>query len=162
MSGALKQLEYGRWTLSIDPAATKAAYAKVISGGPEECGCEPCLNFAAQRHEIYSPAVIALFESLGIQSNREVEVYHMARLESGKHLYGGWFHFVGTIVSGAEAAKQISENTWRRDLEIESEDFSLGFISRVELVREPFKGLQLVQLEFTSHVPWILAAKEPK
>jgi len=162
MSDALKSLEYGRWKISSDATATGIAYAKLTAGSPEECGCEPCCNFAAQRNKTYSTATLALFESLGIASNREAEIYHMARLESGKHLYGGWFHFVGSIIFGADAAKQVSENIWQPDLESESDNFSLGFTSRVHLIREPFNGLQLVQLEFTAQIPWILEAKEPK
>jgi len=162
MSDAVKSLEYGRWKLSSDAAATRTAYAKITAGSPEECGCEPCRNFAAQRNTIYSPAARALFEALGIRSDREAEIYHMSRVESGRHLYGGWFHFVGFIVSGADAAKLVSENVWRPDLESESENFGLGFTARVHLVREPFKGSPLVQLEFNAHVPWILEAKEPQ
>ncbi len=162
MSDVLKSLEYGRWKISSDATATRTAYARLTAGSPEECGCEPCRNFAAQRNKTYSTATLALFESLGIASNREAEIYHMARLESGKHLYGGWFHFVGSIIFGADAAKQVSENVWQPDLESESDNFSLGFTSLVHLIREPFNGLQLVQLEFTAQIPWILEAKEPK
>ena len=86
----------------------------------------------------------------------------MARLESGRHLYGGWFHFVGSIVSGADAAEKVAENIWRPNLEESSEYFSLGFSSRLELVREPFAGLPLVQLEFTAKAPWVLATAEPR
>src|SRR6267142_1334924 len=85
----------------------------------------------------------------------------MARLASGKHLYGGWFHFVGSILSGADAAKQVAENLWQPDLERISENFNLGFSSRVELARKPFVGLRLVQLEFTAEVPWVLTTPEP-
>ena len=162
MTNSLRSIEYGRWVIGSDPDATRIAYAELTRGSPEECGCDPCLNFAAQRNKIYSPRALALFEFLAIQPDREAEIYHMARLESGKHLYGGWFHFVGSIISGADAAKQISENVWRPDLDIESENFSLGFTSRIELIPKSLKGLQLVQLEFTARIPWILAAKEPK
>jgi len=162
MTGFWRSIEYGRWVINSDADATKNAYAQLTAGSPEECGCEPCLNFAEQRNKIYSAAVLALFASLGIQSNREAEIYHMARLENGQHLYGGWFHLVGSIISGADAAKQIAQNAWQPDLESESENFSLGFTSRLELVRKPFKGLQLVQVEFAAQIPWILTAKEPE
>jgi len=85
----------------------------------------------------------------------------MARVESGTHLYGGWFHFVGAIVSGADAAKQVGERTWQLDLEETTDDLRLGFSSRVALVREPFSGPPLVQLEFIASVPWVLASAEP-
>jgi hypothetical protein len=120
------------------------------------------LNFAAQRSEVYPGPVQGLFQGLGISQNREAEIYHLARLEPGKHLYGGWFHFVGSIVSGADAAKQISENVWQPDLEEATESFSLGFSSRLELVRKAFNGLPLVQLEFNAKVPWVLPAAEPQ
>lgn len=157
----MESIRFARWELICDPESTRKAHAALSIGGPEECGCEPCLNFAAARSEIYGPDVLALLEKLGISPNREVEIYHMARLESGRHLYGGWFHFVGSISSGADAAKQVAENVWQPDLEGTSEYFSLGFSSRLALVREPFAGLPLVQLEFTAKVPWVLAATEP-
>jgi hypothetical protein len=106
--------------------------------------------------------VLALLEKLGISSNREAEIYHMARLKSGRHLYGGWFHFVGSVISGADAAKQVAENIWQPDLAEASEYFSLGFSSRLGLVRESFRGTPLVQLEFTAEVPWVLAMPEPE
>ena len=85
----------------------------------------------------------------------------MARRESGKHFYGGWFHFVGSILSGADAARRIAENMWKPDLGAQSEFFSLGFSTRALLVREPFKGSPLVQLEFTVKIPWVIGAQEP-
>jgi hypothetical protein len=157
----MESIHLGRWQLGCDRESTRKAYAAVSMGGPEECGCEPCLNFAAARDQIYEPEVRALLEKLGVSPNREVEIYHMARLESVRHLYGGWFHFVGSIISGADAAEKIAENMWRPNLEEISEYFSLGFSSRLELVREPFAGLPLVQLEFTAKVPWVLATAEP-
>jgi hypothetical protein len=157
----MESIRFGRWELICDPDLTRKSYAAVTVGGPEGCGCEPCFNFAAARQEIYKPEVLELFEKLGISPDREVEIYHMARLSPGRHLYGGWFHFVGSIVTGADAAKQIAENTWQPALEKTSDSFSLGFSSRLELVREQFKNLPLVQLEFTAEVPWILDKAEP-
>jgi hypothetical protein len=157
----MESVRFGGWQLSCDPESTRKAYAAVQTGGPEECGCKPCLNFIAARYQIYDPDVLALLGRLGISPNREVEIYHMARLESGRHLYGGWFHFVGSIVSGDDAAEKVSENIWRPNLEENGEYFSLGFSSKRELVREPFAGLPLVQLEFIAKVPWVLPTGEP-
>lgn len=158
----MELIRFARWELSCDPESTRKAYAAVSIGGPEECGCQPCLNFAAARDQIYRPEVLALLEKLGVPPNREAEIYHMARLKSGRHLYGGWFHFVGSIISGADAAKQVAENIWQPDLAEASEYFSLGFSSRLGLVRESFRGIPLVQLEFTAQVPWVLAIGEPE
>jgi hypothetical protein len=37
-----------------------------------------------------------------------------------------------------------------------------GFSSYLALVREVFAGLPLVQLEFETRVPWVLAEPEPE
>ncbi len=52
-------------------------------------------------------------------------------------------------------------NVCKPDLEKTNEYFSLGFSSRLELVRKSFVGLPLVQLEFMAEVPWVLATPEP-
>jgi hypothetical protein len=153
----MKEIDFGRWKLICDPESTA-----VSQGSPEKCGCEPCLNFAAARDQTYGPNVRALFANPGISFNREAEIYHMARLESGRHLYAGRFHFVGTIISGADAAKQIGERNWQPDLERTTDDFNLGFSSRVALIRKPFAGLPIVQLEFSAKVPWVLACPAPQ
>jgi len=158
----VKYIRFGRWELEADPEATRKAYANVPKSGPEECPCEPCKNFIAARERVYPAEVLALFEKLGIPFGREAEVYHMARMESGKHFYGGWFHFVGSILSGADAAQQVAENVWRPDLEKVTEDFSLGFRSRAELLRKPFEGKPIVQVEFTANVTWVISGPEPK
>jgi hypothetical protein len=158
----LTSIQCGRWLVSCDVEATRRAYTAVAQGSAEECGCNTCQNFAVQRARVYPATTLALFDSLGIQPDREAEVSHFARLESGLHFYGGWFHFMGSIVSGADAAKQISENRWQSDLENETEDFSLGFTSMTHLVRKPFEGFPLVQLEFNANIPWVLQTEEPR
>ncbi len=156
----MQSIRYGRWEIECNLEATRKAYASVSRSGPEECGCALCRNFAAARAQVYPAGVLRLFEALGISPNREIEIYHMSCLAPGQHLYGGWFHFVGSILSGADAWKQVAEHVWQPDLEDLSENFSLGFSSRVALVRPPFAGLPLVQLEFTAKVRWVLASPE--
>jgi hypothetical protein len=114
LADAMREINFARWKVQADPESTRAACAAIANGAPETCGCEPCKNFAAQRSEAYPPQALDLFNSLGIVSNREAEVYHLARLESGNHLYGGWFHFVGAILEGGNAQRQVSENVGSR------------------------------------------------
>jgi hypothetical protein len=157
----MKTFHFGRWEIESDTEATRRAYRDVHKGNPEECGCEPCLNFIAARKQIYSGEISSMFDDLGIFSDREAEIYHMCRLPSGFHYYGGWFHFVGRILSGADAAKQIRENVWQPDLHTSTDHFKFGFSSRVQQVKPAFAGLPLVQFEFSAEVPWLLDAKEP-
>ena len=155
-------ITFARWEIESDSTLTREIYKKLRSGAPETCGCAPCRNFVEARSRIYSADVIKLFNSLGISYDREVEVYHTHRLGPGSHHYGGWFHFVGRIVSGSDAARQIAANAWGFDLEKVSSDFELGFTDRIGLLKEPFKGYPVVQLEFQAAVPWLLAEAEPE
>jgi hypothetical protein len=69
---------------------------------------------------------------------------------------------VGSIVSGNGLPSFLRNLFDGVNLEETSELFSLGFTSRLALVREPFVGLPLIQLEFAAKVPWVLAEKEPR
>src|SRR4030042_5467212 len=88
---------FGQWQYECDREATKAAYALVRHGGAAECNCNGCRNFVAARDSIFPVAFINFLESLGIDPLKESEAYHVARLAPGRHDYGGWFHFVGSL-----------------------------------------------------------------
>ncbi len=88
------------WVLDADPDATQAAYVRARTGGSEECGCDTCRNFIAARTHVYPAEVVALFSQLGVDPTKEGEAYWTHRSADGLHHYGGWFHFVGSIVSG--------------------------------------------------------------
>ena len=82
----------------------------------------------------------------------------------GHYLYGGWFHFVGTIVSGDEAWQPFGDG--ERDarmavFEPVAEDLSVGIHADAVMVREPFAGLPIVQLEIEMVLPWVIEDAEP-
>jgi hypothetical protein len=155
-------VKFGRWELECDPIINRGLFTQVSLGAPGACGCAHCRNFAAARNQVYPADVKRLFELLGISMDREAEVYHTHRIAPGRHHYGGWFHFVGMIVSGSDAAKQIGTTAaWSFDLEEISPGFKLGFTRRIGLLKAPFKGHPIVQLEFDAEVPWVLAEPEP-
>ena len=153
----LEKVNFGRWRLISDREATQRAYNSIQIGGPEACGCSPCRNFAAVRGQVYPVEVLSLFEDLGIDLRREAEIYHMGRLESGLHLYGGWFHCIGRI-------EQEGEEVGRFDLEAGPGSFKLYFHDKPNLVPAPLLvlGLPLLQLEFNAEVSWVLEETEPE
>jgi hypothetical protein len=118
------RIEFAGWTMDCDVGATRLAYAEMSIGGPEECKCLHCRNFAAARSQLYPPALLTLFEQLGIDPTRETEVYYLAPdgsdadgpPETRMHLYGGWFHAIGNVV------------TDREEYEVLSPDFQLTII----------------------------------
>lgn len=104
-----------------------------------------------------------LFETLGTDYQKAAEVSQTHRSESGLHHYGGWFHCVGEIKSGADAWQQVGKdpNSFSGHLEPVTDRFSIGFTSRLALVHQPFQGKPLVQLEFATQVPWVISDAEP-
>lgn len=159
---AVESVVIDRWRLRIDLEATRAAYRAMTLPGPESCGCLPCQNFVAARDRAYPAPARQLFERLGIDWHKEAEVCHITRLGPGVHLYNGWFHFVGAIDAGREAWRFLHAKVAAPDFIALTGAFMVGLTSRQHLSHPPFRGQQLVQLEFTAEVPWVIDGPEPE
>jgi hypothetical protein len=143
-------LELPGWRIECDRSATVTAYERVPINGPETCGCDPCRNWAATRDRLLPDEFRALLDRLGIPFDREAEVYHNARLESGLHSYGAWYHFVGRILFGErEASPRVAFGT-----------FAVSFQSRPALLAKEFAGRAIVQMNLDAEVPWLSAVPE--
>jgi hypothetical protein len=153
----MNEFAFGRWRITCDPNRTCRAYDAMPAGGPAGCSCCYCQNLLVAREHTYPAEALALFHRLGIDPHKEIETCNHGRLESGLHLYGGFFHFVGAIAAGADAIQPNGAV----ELEPMTEAFSLGFTSHVSLVQPPFAGMPLIQLEFLAQVPWVLEEPEP-
>ena len=128
-----------------DRAMTQKAYADITADGAVECGCSYCRNFIAQRASIYPASFLALLDQLGIDPTKEGEVYECGPSENGTRLYGGWFFLTGQMIEKGEGqAQQDGVCYWidgGRTLPSPNGEF----------------GLDLLALNFTIRVPWILA-----
>jgi hypothetical protein len=144
------QIDLPGWRIEFDRAATVAAYEKLLVGGPESCGCDHCRNWANSRSKVYPADFAKMLNQLGIPLDRECEVYHNGK-ESDLHLYAGWYHFVGRVVSGE---RECSAN-------VSFVPFSVFFHSKPALLPDAFAGQPVVQLEFEAGVPWLSEILEP-
>ena len=154
----MKELRFERWRLQCQPEATRRTLAGCV-GSPEPCDCKACRNFAAARHLIYPPTALQLFAHLGINATCESEIYSWAPDPAGRHIDGGWFHFIGTLLDGPDAMVTVTETMRRRDLLPVAERFKLGFTTHLGLVPPCFGDAPTVQLEFEATVPWVLATR---
>jgi hypothetical protein len=152
----METVQVKNWQLEVDPAATERAQALREAGGPESCGCLHCRNFATARNVAYPAEFVQLLGRLGVPPDRESEIYHCGEVEPGLHFYGGWFHFVGRIVSGPDA---LSGGPPACAIELEkiSDRFSFGFTNKLGLVPTSFPAGTVGQLEFSAKVPWVLS-----
>ena len=76
-------------------------------------------------------------------------------------MIGGWFHFVGSIVAGEDVVTWV-ENSGTYQFEKLPSGCEFGFSAKLALVPKEFAGRSVVQLEFMTRVPWVLAEAEPE
>ena len=158
MTGAVR---LGRWKLRAFADLTRSLFAKVERGGAEECGCDACENFIAVRDRTYPREFLQALAGLGIDPRKDAEVVHYVRLPNGLHSYGGWFHAVAEIEEGADAWVGLPAGGHTLQLEPLSKGFAFGVSGRVALVHAAFAGRPLVQVEFATEAPWVVAKAEP-
>lgn len=135
-------------------------YGSIEKGGPEECGCLTCRNYAAARAQALPQRVLELLTQLGIDPKLAGEVYCYGRSRRGLYGYGGWYHFVGRIEAGDDAWKKAG----KPEDEYHTADYvkvgnvtEIGFSSRYAPPLGEFAGQELVQIPFETEIPWVLA-----
>jgi hypothetical protein len=153
----MEVLKLKSWDIRYDYEATLAAYAQIERGGTQLCSCCHCRNFLQVREEVYPKEFRDLLHSLGVDYLKEAEVYHIARLSPGLHLYHGLFYFVGTN-SRIGHNSEDSANPPASEIE----DFKWSFMGTGALAQDVFKGLPLVEVMFEARVPWVLQEEEPE
>ena len=141
----MRKVECGEWRLEVDVDATRAAYTSIARGDPESCGCIYCRNFTSARERAYPEEVRRFYSQFGISVDREAETYEAGRVEEGRHRYGGWHHFIGRIIQGADAGLEIAPG------------FSVSFQESKSCAEPAFHDVPaVVQIEFFTVLPWVL------
>lgn len=144
----MEELRLGDQLIRYDREATAAAYSAIPYGDADRCACIYCRNFAAQRANAYPSDFRALLERLGIDSNKEGEVYDAAGThECSARPTGGWFYFVGELIEKGERL-------------IQAGDFQYWF--QPSFPRPPACfGESVAAIEFAAKVPWVLDENPP-
>lgn len=87
----MEELHLGDQMARFDRDATVATYNLLSSRGAERCNCIHCRNFAAQRATAYPESFRALLLRIGIDPNKEGEVFDMVGpFEDRIRPTGGW------------------------------------------------------------------------
>jgi len=157
----LHTVRFRHWLVEVDSDATRRAYEEIGPGFADACACPLCCNFIVARQHLYPAEVLALFDQLGINLHCEIELYHVARLNSGLHDYGGWFHGVGRIIVGADAQQRTGSTSFRMNLARITESLLLGVSASADLVQSAFGTQPVFQVEFAAEIPWLIDAPEP-
>ena len=147
----MEQLQSGDQTVRFDRERTSKAYLSIAQGDAERCGCASCLNFAAQRNSAYPESFRSLLDRLGIDPNREGEAYECGP-EGDLFLYGGWFYCAGEITVVGE---RLTEDPVT--------GFRYWFTDARRLPKPPVDfGENVIAVEFTTRIPWIISPRPPE
>jgi hypothetical protein len=105
------------------------------------------------RERVFPLEFLGLLDQLGVDPHKDAEAYHIARLAPGCHIYGGWYHFVGSL----DKTGDFSPVTFGPS------DFKV-WMCHAHAPRLPsLKDKPVVQLEFHAEaVPWLLDEPEPE
>jgi hypothetical protein len=142
----MTEMILGDQAVRYDPEATVAIYARMRNGWAEDCGCVGCRNLMAQRNEVYPAAFRELLQRLGIEPNQESEAVADGPLENGLYHYGGWFFFVGEMVTAGESIAILSESPY----------FGC-FFSKVGPCPKEFRDGPRLCIAFEAHFRWVLS-----
>jgi len=141
----MTEMRVGDQTIRYDRDATAAIYTSIKNGWAEDCGCVGCRNLVTQRDVIYPASFRKLLDQLGIDPNKEAEAVSDGPLEGGLHHYGGWFFFVGEMVTTGEGLSDASASHYFE-----------YFFTRVGPCPKEFLVGPKLAVEFVAHLKWIL------
>lgn len=158
---ATSQKQIAGWQIVFDKAATEAAYSALpLDMG---CDCSSCQNYRACVPN-FPNDVYAFFEELGIELAKPSEVYTLQNgLEADTVFYGGFYHLVGSYLSGNDVWQPIAKNIKTQNataLYKIADGFEIGFTKNLDLVPDNFP-LPALQMEINFTLPWVLKEAQP-
>jgi hypothetical protein len=143
----MEQKELGDQVIRYDREQTVRAYSPIERGEAERCGCSYCLNFAAQRTAAYPDDFRALLNELGIDPEKEGEVYECGP-DGPLRIYGGWFYFAGELIAPGERMTETTSGF----------QFFFADAKHLPSPKGDF-GTNVLALEFITKLPWVMAEK---
>lgn len=149
------KVKYRDWEFEVDRDLTRQTYEKVSISGADSCICNECKNYVAYRDNVFSDEIRTLFDDLGIDYKKEVEITSFEILPNGLHHIGGWFHFKGRVLNGKDYRVPLPSGGHTIDLTAVKDDFSIGFAEGGDLTFFSDKN-GLVQVEFMTFIPWVI------
>lgn len=149
-------VKFREWVFEVDQQLTKQAYQKVLNSGADTCVCNDCKNYVAYRDSVFPDEIKHLFDDLGIDYKKEVEITTWEKLPDGLHHIGGWFHFKGKVLKGKDYRVPLANgNGFTFDLTKLNDNFFIGFSSGSDLAIFDDKS-DLIQVEFDTNIPWVI------
>jgi len=145
----MKKLLFESWIIEVDVQKTSDFYK--YHNPDEDCRCKYCMNFRSNI-EISDDGIRAFCNELGIDPLKSGEIMEFGLNDEGEIHYSGFYHIVGRIISGP--TKIIDK--WNDIKLLEINKYKFGFSNEdISCVSDRFPE-PTMQLEFETHMPWIL------
>jgi hypothetical protein len=151
----ISKVSFMDWSFEVDRILTATTYGSILNSGADTCGCNDCKNYVAYRDKVFPTIILKLFQELGIDYKKEVEISTYEILPNGFHHICGWFHFKGKLLTGTESRTNLTGTGYTLQLMKIERDFSIGFLAASNLSFFDDKT-GLVQVEFDTAIPWII------
>lgn len=141
----MEQLQVGDQIIRFDRDRTREAYSSMTRGDADRCGCSYCQNFAAQRGTAYPEVFRSLLDQLGIDPEKEGEVYESGP-EGSLRVYGGWLYFAGEFVRSGERMTDAGSG------------FQYWFADAKTLPKPDADfGSNVLAVKFLTRLPWLIS-----
>ncbi len=144
----MDRIQSGDQIIRYDQEQTRKAYSAMKDCIAERCGCSYCLNFAAQRTTAYPEDFRLLLIQLGIDSEKEGEVYEWGPPEESLRAYGGWFYFVGELIQEGERMTEATSGF----------QYFFRVAKRLASWQADF-GNNVLAVEFITKLPWVISGQ---
>ena len=141
----MDRIQSGDQIIRYDRELTRQAYSAMKCGDAERCGCSSCLNFASQRTTAYPENFRLLLTQLGIDPEKEGEVYECGH-EGPLRVYGGWFYFVGELIQAGERMNDTTSGI----------QYYFADAKHVPRPAVDF-GKSVLVVEFITKLPWVIS-----
>jgi hypothetical protein len=141
----MEQIQLGDQIIRYDRDRTRKAYATMKSASAERCGCSPCRNFIVQRSTVYPENFRLLLDQLGIDPEKESEVYECG--PKGSLIgYEGWFYLAGELIEPGERMADAGSGF----------QYYFRGAKRLPTLEADF-GENVLAVEFLTELPWIIS-----
>ncbi len=140
----MEQIDLGDQIIGYDGNRTRTAYRAIKSGSAEGCGCPYCRNFVTQRSTVYPNNFRILLDQLGIDPEKEGEVYE-GTPEGSLMEYGGWFYLAGELIEPGERMTDAGPG------------FQYFFRASHRPTPPGDFGEEVLALEFSTKLPWVIS-----
>ena len=126
-------INFRDWSFEGDRTLTVETYRTLGISGGETCACNYCKNYVADREKLFPKEIFNLFDDLGIDFKKEVEMGYYDILPNGLYNIGGWYHFKGKVLTGKDYRINKTDTGYSLDLTAITDNFFIGFADGNEL-----------------------------